>query len=635
MLNKCNYQEDIEINIKKYDNLLTEIFPIFREKYFKTISEKRINEIKDYISDICKEEYLKIIKNKLPIWKNIKNEIHLRIKENIDSYLKNIFNQKQFKNEIDPNTGKRDYFFKIIPSDIINPSNFKDKERQKEIYDLIENEINNGIIIFNKNRDNLPLLNETINLKINTCSKLIDEHIEEVINQFSYLEEKFNLNSDYFFTLITKNQEIYKNFNNKIKEINLKLRELCEQKSKEYDSLVQKIKPSWNKIISEKISIIQNICLNFINNTFNNKYFKNDIKIDIDNLKQSIFSYSNLYKDIKEHKKKELDLLIEKEIQKTLEKINFKKNSMENWDVVQNQLIQKAIIEMSNKAKNNLNTVDFNTVVNILCNHIDKIPGFFDSCKINEKKNIIRNLIRDNAKNIASEYINKKVEEERIKREHERQINEINLKLKEQEKKRKDLESKMEEEKKSFEIEKIKMNRQLEEMEEERKNDRKKMNAMLRRAQHINELREQEFQKRLEEIKEEKKVEKKSEKKKEKKEEKKREKKKEDWKTETVKKQETMHYFTNNYSVLLQPPPIQTQIQSLPQTQPQPSFFSVPNYNGCSIVDALKSIGANSSYDYRSSIAALNGIGGGDYQGRPNENINMLNLLKEGKLKMP
>ena len=386
MLNKCNYQEDIEINIKKYDNLLTEIFPIFREKYFKTISEKRINEIKDYISDICKEEYLKIIKNKLPIWKNIKNEIHLRIKENIDSYLKNIFNQKQFKDEIDPNKGKRDYFFKIIPSDIINPSNFKDKERQKEIYDLIENEINNGIMIFNKNRDKLPLLNETINLKINTCSKLIDEHIEEVINQFSYLEEKFNLNSDYFFTLITKNQEIYKNCNNKIKEINLKLRELCIQKSKEYDSLVQKIKPSWNKIISEKISIIQNICLNFINNTFNNKYFQNDIKIDIDNLKQSIFSYSNLYKDIKDHKKKELDLLIEKEIQKTLEKIKFKKNSMENWNVVQNQLIQKAIIEMSNKAKNNLNTVDFNTVVNILCNHIEKIPGFFDYCKINEKK---------------------------------------------------------------------------------------------------------------------------------------------------------------------------------------------------------------------------------------------------------
>ena len=40
-------------------------------------------------------------------------------------------------------------------------------------------------MIFNKNRDKLPLLNETINLKINTCSKLIDEHIEEVINQFS------------------------------------------------------------------------------------------------------------------------------------------------------------------------------------------------------------------------------------------------------------------------------------------------------------------------------------------------------------------------------------------------------------------------------------------------------------------
>ena len=39
------------------------------------------------------------------------------------------------------------------------------------------------------------------------------------------------------------------------------------------------------------------------------------------------------------------------------------------------------------------------------------------------------------------------------------------------------------------------------------------------------------------------------------------------------------------------------------------AYFPIPNYNGGSIVDALKSIGVNSSYDYRSTIATKNGIG--------------------------
>ena len=76
--------------------------------------------------------------------------------------------------------------------------------------------------------------------------------------------------------------------------------------------------------------------------------------------------------------------------------------------------------------------------------------------------------------------------------------------------------------------------------------------------------------------------------------------------------------------------------QPAPVPQPQPACFQIPhNYGGGSIVDALKSIGANSSYSYRCAIAARNGIGGGDYQGRPHENIYMLKLLREGRLIIP
>ena len=55
------------------------------------------------------------------------------------------------------------------------------------------------------------------------------------------------------------------------------------------------------------------------------------------------------------------------------------------------------------------------------------------------------------------------------------------------------------------------------------------------------------------------------------------------------------------------------------------------NYN--SIVEALKSIGAESGFAYRRKIAAKNGIK--NYFGTASQNIKMLNLLKEGKLIKP
>lgn len=57
-----------------------------------------------------------------------------------------------------------------------------------------------------------------------------------------------------------------------------------------------------------------------------------------------------------------------------------------------------------------------------------------------------------------------------------------------------------------------------------------------------------------------------------------------------------------------------------------------PKYNGKtnSIVDALKSIGVNSSFNNRKTIAINNNIN--NYSGTANQNTQMLNLLKQGKL---
>lgn len=61
------------------------------------------------------------------------------------------------------------------------------------------------------------------------------------------------------------------------------------------------------------------------------------------------------------------------------------------------------------------------------------------------------------------------------------------------------------------------------------------------------------------------------------------------------------------------------------------NFLSAKEYHHGSIVDALKSIGINSSYNYRKKLAIKNGIT--NYKGSYFQNIKMLNLLKQGKLK--
>lgn len=62
-------------------------------------------------------------------------------------------------------------------------------------------------------------------------------------------------------------------------------------------------------------------------------------------------------------------------------------------------------------------------------------------------------------------------------------------------------------------------------------------------------------------------------------------------------------------------------------------YFNKCNAKYSSIVDALKSLGYNSSFNYRKQIAAANGIKG--YIGTAKQNTTLLSLLKQGKLIKP
>lgn len=76
---------------------------------------------------------------------------------------------------------------------------------------------------------------------------------------------------------------------------------------------------------------------------------------------------------------------------------------------------------------------------------------------------------------------------------------------------------------------------------------------------------------------------------------------------------------------------IPKQEENISSSNTQAEYLNANNYKHGSIVDALKSIGINSSYSYRKKLAQANNIK--NYHGSYFQNIQMLNLLKQGKLK--
>jgi hypothetical protein len=70
-----------------------------------------------------------------------------------------------------------------------------------------------------------------------------------------------------------------------------------------------------------------------------------------------------------------------------------------------------------------------------------------------------------------------------------------------------------------------------------------------------------------------------------------------------------------------------------PSPTPAKTYFKKYTGKSSSLVDALKTIGVNNSYDYRKKIAIANGIK--DYKGSATQNTELLKLLKKGKLIKP
>ena len=420
---KIQYQEDFNKLIIPSEKLSFQLMQKYNEQYFKNLPEAKKNEAVTWIKKTCEDEYNKIKEDnkRKPKWENLINNIKTTIKEILNHYLDKIFNGKQFRNQIDPNLGRKDIILSKIPKEIIeNPQ--VTKEKQQEINNIVLNEVNLIVSIFNKKRDKLPLFEKIILEKEQKCNEIADEKIKELMSKFHYQEDKILFNADNFFTLLKRNNQINENMSPNNNEFNNMINKVSQNKSHEYNNILVPQRPSWNRI-KENIKLkIEDKCNNFIKKIFDNKIYKEEIKFDINDLNKKINSL-NLLEGILENKHNEIKELINSMIQQTKNKIMNDLNSLSNWSDRKIILIQNGYTIMIQKSNTDLKTKDLNQIINILVNEVIISPRFFDSCKNENQKNEIINELKKHAKEIGNSYLKKKNEEELKKKEYEDRLN--------------------------------------------------------------------------------------------------------------------------------------------------------------------------------------------------------------------
>ena len=579
LFRNIQYQEEFDKLIKPHDKLSKELIEKYNEKYFKKLPNDKKSEIIGWIKQICETEYNKLKKDNLkkPKWENIYKNTKKRIKEIINHYIENIFNGKYFRNEIDPNLGRSDIIFNTIPKEISQNQEIP-SDKQQEINNLINSEINLAVQLFNQKREALPLLENVLVNKEQLCNQIADEKIKELLSQFYYAEDKINYNADNFYTLLKQNDKINLKIPQNNIEFNNMINKVSKNKSHEYNNILVPQKPKWNTIKNNIIVKINDICEKFLKKVMENKSYKEDVKYDTSSLESKINSL-NIFNEIKENKHKEIKDLINKKKEETKQKILNEANSLSNWSDIKNLKIKEGYEIMIHKADTNLGTKDLNTIIDILVKEVINYPSFCDSLKNKTHFNEVYNELQKKAKEIGNNYIIKKNNEEKQKQEAEKKLKELNEKIEREKQERLRIEKETRE--------------RIEKSEREAREAREREKQAKLKAEQERQARERIEKERQRQI-------------------------------------ELERERQRQRQIEIERERERQRIEE--ERRRQQCFPSTP-YRGNSIVDGLKAIGANSSYNYRCAIAARNGIGG--YAGRPHENLHMLNLLIQGRLLRP
>ena len=177
------------------------------------------------------------------------------------------------------------------------------------------------------------------------------------------------------------------------------------------------LKPNWEKIKSEKLIKINNICTNYINKLFENAYYNEDIQeLNKQEIKSIIMKEKEFY-DVNETQRKELELETDNIIEKTIKTINSKKESLPNWSETKDNLLNKCANSMDKRLEWTLENDkriikclhpehnELELISDILIKNI-KDEKILDECKSKEKAEEVMEIVEKLAYFVAQDIYN-------------------------------------------------------------------------------------------------------------------------------------------------------------------------------------------------------------------------------------
>ncbi len=78
-----------------------------------------------------------------------------------------------------------DVIYKAIPKELIKNKEIS-KDKMNEINNVIQNEVNNAVILFNKKREELPLFENFLGEHKKILIKIPDDKIKELMSNIHY-----------------------------------------------------------------------------------------------------------------------------------------------------------------------------------------------------------------------------------------------------------------------------------------------------------------------------------------------------------------------------------------------------------------------------------------------------------------
>ena len=657
-IKKANFQEDINMEIVKNYELIWNIIEKENEGLFKYFKEKKPTNLENLKKNF-NNTIEKIVKNLISqkkVWKTFFEEKKKEIKEEINNQYLELFRNVQYQEDFDKTIKKSNKLSEELIGKF-NEKYFKNLEKKKkdEIIKWIEQTCEAEYNKLKKENSRKPKW-ENINKNLNkTISERIEHYIMNIFNgKFFRNEIEPNLGRyDVISHEILKDLFQYQEFTpEKQKEIDIILNkyissavEIFNKKRQElplFEDIVLSKEKICNQIADEKIKELLNKFIYYEDKIiFNEDNFYSLLKQNknvILNIPQNNLEFDNMIRKVSKIKSEEYNNIlapkkpkwskVKEALSSKIYEISNKfikkvfKNKVFKEDIkCDMQYLDKEINSLNlfngieekkhDEIKNLINKIKEETMYQILSKSngltnwseiknfqinkgkeimVQKSESNLDTKDLNQIINILINEVKNYPR--FCDLLKDKEHYEQVFNElktiaHQIGKNYINKKNKEEKEIKEKLENKRQ----------LKaLNQKLVEEENKRIQLQKEIEERKRREEEERKRREEEERKRREE-----------EERRRREEEERRRREEEERRRREEREEE--------------------------ERRRRAQYFPIPNYYGVSIVDALKTIGAESSYNYRCTIAARNGIGG--YTGTPGQNTHMLNLLKSGNLLRP